>query len=879
MSDQNPPSPHVEAPSRSFWRNISVVWLVPVLALLVALGIAWQSFADRGGLIEIQFETGAGVTAGETTVRYRDVVIGEVEAVYFSEDLNAVVVSARIENDILPYLDSDARFWVVQPEISAQGVSGLSTVVSGVYIEGAWNTEAGEALTSFEGLARPLFVRPGDVGRRITLNVDPGLQLSGGTPLIYRGLPVGRLEEPQFVDGGSAIRVEAFIEAPFDDRISEATRFWDSSGFSIDFGADGLSLDVESIASLVSGGIEFDEVYSNGAPVAEGYRFNIYTSEEVARASAFVNPVVGEVPVSVQFAEYTRGLRRGLGVFMEEERIGQVSSVTVHSFDTPDGPERRHVANLLLDPEALNLAEGAGPDEVYAFLDAAVVDGLRARLAVEGLITSEFRIVLADVNNPDPAMFERDAVPFPRIPAVATERSTVNSTAEGVLERVAALPFEGLLTQAIDTLAAIETLAGDDGFQLITDEALTLLTEARGLVGDDTQAIPVAAREAVEALRDIVAAFDEEGSVAALTSAVTSADSVFTSLDGAIVTLPELLENLRILSATAAALELESLVTSADGALAAANAFFADEDLAAVPGELSTALTGLSTLLASLEQEGSVAALTAALTSADTAFTTINGSVAELPALLDNLSTLSARLSELEIEGLVASANGVLSSADAFFSDEDLAAVPGELSTALTGFNDLMTGLEEGSSVEALTSALTSADSAFATLDTASARLPELMNNLASLSETAAALEIEALVTSANTVLGSANAILSNEDLADVPSDLSAALGELESLLAALTAADVVGSLNSTLTAASSAAVSAEAAADELPALVNRTEALLAQIGTLSAAYGPRSDLMAEAMDVLREITVAARSIAQLARTIERNPNSLITGR
>lgn len=728
MIDQRPSAPQVEAPNRSFWRNVSVVWLVPLLALVVALGIAWQAYSDRGTLVEIRFETGAGITAGETTIRYRDVVIGAVEDIHFSDDLNFVIASARIENDILPFLDDDAAFWVVEPEISAQGVSGLSTVVSGVYIEGAWDNIAGEQLWSFNGLEDPLFVRPGEIGRRIVLNVDPSLQLSGGTPLIFRGLPVGRLEEPRLVDASGSVRVEAFIEAPFDERISDATRFWDSSGFSIDFGADGLSLDVESIASLVGGGIEFDEVFTNGADVPEGYRFTIYTSEEVARASAFIAPIVGEVPVSVQFTEFTRGLRRGLGVFMDGVRVGQVSSVTVHSFETPEGPERRHVANLLLDPEMLGLPVSAGPEEVYAFLDAAVIDGLRARLSAEGLITSEFRIQLEDMNNPDPAAFDRDAVPFPRIPALATPRTSVNTTAEGVLERVAALPFEALLSQAIETLASIETLAGDGGFQQITEEALTLLTEARGLVGgEDAQAIPAIALEAVAELRDIMTALNDAESVAALTSALASADSAFGTIDTAIVRLPELMENLATLSGTAAGLDIGSVMTTANSVLTTADTLLSNEDLANVPSELSAALTDLSGLLTGLQEGGSVAALTSALASADSAFGTLDTATARLPELMNNLASLSATAEALELEALVTSATTVLASAGTFLSNEDLADVPSDLSGALTELETLLAALTAADVVGSLNSTLTAAGTAAASAETAANALPALV--------------------------------------------------------------------------------------------------------------------------------------------------------
>lgn len=119
------------------------------------LGIAWKNYADRGELIYIAFENASGVVANETTLRYRDVVIGRVEEVGFSEGLSKVSVAVRVDKDIAPFLDEDATFWVVRPEVSSRGISGLSTVLSGVYIEGAWDQQAGVAQTVFAGRDRP----------------------------------------------------------------------------------------------------------------------------------------------------------------------------------------------------------------------------------------------------------------------------------------------------------------------------------------------------------------------------------------------------------------------------------------------------------------------------------------------------------------------------------------------------------------------------------------------------------------------------------------------------------------------------------------------------------------------------------------------------
>lgn len=650
MTDQVPPFAEVQPPSRSFWRNLSVVWLVPILALVVALGIAWQAYSDRGTLIEIRFPNAAGVEAGATTVRYRDVVIGTVEDVRFSEDLSSVIVDARVNTEVLPYLDEDASFWVVRPEISAQGVSGLSTVVSGVYIEGAWNNNAGTERRDFEGRDSPLFVLPGDQGRLLTLNVPEGMQLSGGAPINYRGIQVGRLQDPVLSDDGQTVTVEVFIESPHDQRINAATRFWDTSGFSINLGTEGLSLDVESLASLVSGGLEFDDVYLGGEPVPDGAVFEIYTSEELALASAFDTPQVGDVPLSIWFNRRIRGLDVGTSVVRDGVIVGQVTHVEVRAFETPNGaPVQRMVADLTVDGKLLGLASDATADDVYDYLEAQVADGLRARLTSSGLISAETLIELAVDYTDSREALNRTATPYPVIPWAPSPPSSLNATAEGLLERVAALPFEALMGQTIDTLASIEGLAGDPALRNLPEEATALLADTRALIGGETaQAIPEQALAAMADLRAVMGELRDSGLTEALTSVVSRADAVIATADGILASadavvssanaamgpitdattrLPAIMENLTALSESAAALELEALVASANSVLAGVDAFITAEGMTEVPANLASALTELEALMTALTAADVVGSLNSTLTSA-------NAAAVELPALV-----------------------------------------------------------------------------------------------------------------------------------------------------------------------------------------------------------------------------------------------------
>ncbi len=87
------PQATVVPPKRS---RISIVWIIPVLAALVGIGIAVQRIRSEGPTITIVFKAAEGIEAGKTFIKYKDVIIGQVKTVQFTEDYAKVEVTAKI---------------------------------------------------------------------------------------------------------------------------------------------------------------------------------------------------------------------------------------------------------------------------------------------------------------------------------------------------------------------------------------------------------------------------------------------------------------------------------------------------------------------------------------------------------------------------------------------------------------------------------------------------------------------------------------------------------------------------------------------------------------------------------------------------------------
>lgn len=649
MTNIDPPELEIDPPRHSPWRNLSLVWLVPVLALIVSLGIAWKNYNDRGALITITFSTAAGVLPGETTLKYREVVIGTVENVQFTTDLQRVIISARVQKDVAATLPSDSQFWVVRPNVSANGITGLSTVLSGVYIEGAWQPVKNSNARSFAGLEAEPILRPGRKGTRITLRSKNGSLLPAGGPISFHGVEVGKMDVPRITETGDSVLVDAFINAPNDKFITTATRFWDTSGFSVKLGPSGVALDVSSLGSLLRGGIAFDTTFTGGEPITDSTVFNLFDDEESARQSIFTQIGDDAVPLVVIFTGSVNGLAAGAAVEYHGFRIGQVTGINAFIERTSGGGRVVKLrTELEIDPQALGLDASTGKSEVLEFLRDAVDKGLRARLASTSIFSAGLKIELAELpNEPTAAMIVGDDN-VPELPSVVSNLPDLNATADGMLKRINGLPIEELMQQAISLMASIEEVAGSKDTRAAPGALVKLLDDARGLINkEDTQAIPTELRGAIADLRKVIDDLQKRGATEKLATLLDNANKIAANLDIASKDFPQLVKDLQELAAKAKALNAEELIDSTTKLIQTADGVIGTDAMKALPADLSAALVQVQAALKELREGGAVENVNAALASAKTAAESVATAADDLPKLTAELDSLVGKANAL----------------------------------------------------------------------------------------------------------------------------------------------------------------------------------------------------------------------------------------
>jgi paraquat-inducible protein B len=747
-----PPVP-VTTTRRSILDRVSVVWLVPLAALLIALGIAWQTWVDRGPVIEILFDDAAGVTRGVTELRFRNVTVGMVEYVRFTDELDRVVVGVRVTPQVADFIDDSAQFWVVRPEVNASGITGLETVLTGVFLEGWWDTTPGDTVYRHEGLRTAPLLREGEPGLRLRLWTTAGV-LTTTVPLIYKGVPVGRIGPADVAPDGTAVVAEAVIDAPYDNLVTEATRFWDASGFSISIGSNGAAVNFDSIASLIIGGITFD-TFVSGAPLArDGDEFEVFYDQAAARASIFNRPGGSIVNVSAIFSGDITGLALGSPVELGGLRIGEVSGINGVIDPVAFGDDNVRLQTVLsLQPTRMGLDTDVSEAEALDWLEAQIADGMRARLATGSILSGGLKVqFLVDPDAP-PAELDFSARPYPEMPTTASDITDVAATAQGALSRIEALPIEQLLDSAIGFLDNASMLVGSPEVQSVPGEVAALIGDVRAVVGDPgVQAVPeqlTAVLTEIEGtvtdLRALIAEVQAQDAIGRLLATVDSIQSTATAAETALAGLPPVIDQIQTISANIAALPLDQIAADAGSLLASVDDLMASPEVAALPAEINGTVTELRAFLTDLrsgplmaDAEATAAAARQAAENIATAAANADAAIAGLPALVDQVNALAARAADLPLEDLVTKATELLASVDTLVSSDSVAALPADLSAALADLRAILTDIREAGVIETANATMRSAQEAVDQIGTAAEQLPGMIDRVNALLNTAA---------------------------------------------------------------------------------------------------------------------------------------------
>ncbi len=417
---------------KSRWKPL-LIWLIPLIALLIALSLAVKVLLSHGPTIDVSFRTAEGLVAGKTTVRYKQVDIGVVRQIDLSDDRSHVIARIDLRKGASNFAAKDSRFWVVRPRIGTSGVSGIDTLLSGSYIEVDGGKSA-EDKFEFTGLEVPPVISSDVPGKVFFLNADDLGSLDIGSPIYYRRINVGQITAYKLSDDGKNVELQTFIRAPYDKFVTTDARFWQASGIDVTLNASGFNLDTQSLASIVAGGIAFGIPESSRATTAANHsRFNLWDS----KGDALKEPDGQPRGVIMYFDHSLRGLTVGAPIDFMGIEIGNVKSVNAEFYD--HYKQIRMRVEAVIYPSRVENGQALNPNSEI-FKDF-IEHGWRAQMRTGNLLTGQNYIALDKFPKAKPATLQILGDNRVVIPTTPTELSGLQAQVSQIADKLTKFPL------------------------------------------------------------------------------------------------------------------------------------------------------------------------------------------------------------------------------------------------------------------------------------------------------------------------------------------------------------------------------------------------------------------------------------------------------
>ncbi|TKB11580.1 PqiB family protein [Desulforhopalus sp. IMCC35007] len=326
-------------------RGISAIWILPIVALCICISILYSSYKNAGEDITIFFADATGLTPGKTQVVTKGIPIGLVKKITPDLANHQIKATVKIDKEAVDYLVDDTLFWIVRPELSASSITGLDTILSGSYI-GVQVGSSKKSQNTFKGLSSPPPVSSEAPGLHLQLRAETLGSIQAGTGIYYRNIEIGTVQN-YTLERDQNILIDFFIEPKFAHLVREGSRFCNASGIQLSGKLPNIKLRVESLASLLKGGIllHTPDQLQDSPQVINGHIFSLYKDYESANYGIPMTLTLASGKDIVEGA--TKIMYRGL-------EAGFVQEISI------DNDEQKTVtAHILLDPRTeMILKEG-----------------------------------------------------------------------------------------------------------------------------------------------------------------------------------------------------------------------------------------------------------------------------------------------------------------------------------------------------------------------------------------------------------------------------------------------------------------------------------------------------------------------------------------
>lgn len=208
---------------------------------------------SAGQIIKLTANDATNLSKG-MPLRYMGLNIGEVDNIELSSN-KKIIATALVNPKYMELIAKEnSKFVLISPQISAGGIENLDSLLQ-PYID----VEAGNGKTRNQfNLSQvvPSGNKYSD-GFPLILETKDAINISVGSPVIYRGVEVGTIRNLELNQLGDRVLVHILIANKYKSLVRQNSEFWIASGYGLELGFTGLSVNTGSVQQLLKGGIAF----------------------------------------------------------------------------------------------------------------------------------------------------------------------------------------------------------------------------------------------------------------------------------------------------------------------------------------------------------------------------------------------------------------------------------------------------------------------------------------------------------------------------------------------------------------------------------------------------------------------------------------------
>lgn len=209
---------------------------------------------SAGQAITLMADDATNLSKG-MSLRYLGLSIGEIDSITLEPKSHKITAKALINPNYMTMIAKEGSvFKVISPQISVGGIENLDSLLQ-PYID----VEVGNGKTKTQfNLAQTTESRNKySNGMPFILETNDAMNLTEGSPILYRGVEVGTIRKFDLNNLGDRVLIHIVIAPKYQHLVRKNSEFWISSGYDVSLGWKGVELNTGTVQQLLKGGISF----------------------------------------------------------------------------------------------------------------------------------------------------------------------------------------------------------------------------------------------------------------------------------------------------------------------------------------------------------------------------------------------------------------------------------------------------------------------------------------------------------------------------------------------------------------------------------------------------------------------------------------------